>query len=96
MFSKPIMIAASVAAANATLMAAPTGTNALATKSDATGCALCISRSDTGILFVLGGATADKDNYWATVTSWTTTSISTASGKAESLLGDACCAAATT
>ena len=90
------MIAASVAAANATLMAAPTGANLLATKSDATGCALCISRSDANIVFVLGGATVNKDNYWATVTSWTTTSISTATGKADSLLGDACCAAAAT
>jgi len=96
MFSKPIMIAASVAAANATLMAPPGAGNDLATKSDATGCALCISRSDANIVFVLGGATVNKDNYWATVTSWTTTSISTATGKADSLLGDACCAAATT
>jgi hypothetical protein len=96
MFSKPIMIAASVAAANATLMAKPSGTNTLATKSDATGCALCISRSDANILFVLGGATTDKDNYWATPSSWTTTSISAASGKTDSVLGDACCAAANT
>ena len=90
------MIAASVAAANATLMAAPTGANLLATKSDATGCALCISRSDANIVFVLGGATVDKDNYYATVPSWTTTSISAVVGKTDSLLGDACCAAAGT
>jgi hypothetical protein len=92
MFSKPIMIAASVAAANATLMAKPSGTNALATKSDATGCALCISRSDAGIKFVLGNAAAaDKDNYWNTLAAWATTALST-----DSLLGDACCIGATT
>ena len=94
MFSKPIMIAASVAAANATLMAAPTGTNTLATKSDATGCALCISRSDTDIVFVLGDAgAADKDNYYATKTVWKTTAVAT---DGTSLEGDACCVAATT
>ena len=85
------MIAASVAAANATLMAKPSGTNALATKSDATGCALCISRSDSGIKFVMGNAVADKDNYWNTLSAWATTALST-----NSLLGDACCISATT
>ena len=96
MFSKPIMIAASVAAANATLMAKPSGTNALATKSDATGCALCISRSDTNIVFVLGDAATDKANYWSTVTTWKTTSISAVAGKTDSVLGDACCESAST
>ena len=96
MFSKPIMIAASVAAANATLMAAPGAGNDLATKSDATGCALCISRSDANIVFVLGDAATDKVNYWSTVTTWKTTSISAVSGKTDSVLGDACCASAST
>jgi hypothetical protein len=89
MFSKPIMIAASVAAANATLMA-KTAT-ALSGKSDAIGCGKCIGFNDATVKFVLGGATADKSNYWATVATWAKTEVAT-----ESLKGDACCVDANT
>ena len=89
MFSKPIMIAASVAAANATLMAK--SANALSGKSDAIGCGLCIGFTDSGVKFVLGGAASDKVNYWATVATWAKTELDT-----NSLKGDACCVSATT
>jgi hypothetical protein len=83
------MIAASVAAANATLMA-KTAT-ALSGKSDAIGCGKCIGFNDATVKFVLGGATADKSNYWATVATWAKTEVAT-----ESLKGDACCVDANT
>jgi hypothetical protein len=64
---------------------------ALSGKSDAIGCGKCIGFNDATVKFVLGGATADKDNYWATVATWAKTEVAT-----ESLKGDACCVDAST
>jgi len=88
MFSKPIMIAASVAAANATLMAK--SATAFSGKSDAVGCGLCLSFNNPP-KFVMGGAVADKDNYWNTLATWVTTSLDS-----DSVKGDICCVDADT
>lgn len=81
MFSKPIMIAASVAAANATLLTASKGAHADATdKSDATGCGLCLMKTKTAgsfPLYAIGASsvTSASSAWYSSPSASTTVSI---------------------
>lgn len=90
MFSKPIAIAASVASAQAALMAVTTTANdngASLHKSDTIGCGLCLSLAPEtagGVSKWISGGTTST---WATEAAAGTISISTTT-----MTGDVCCA----
>ena len=88
MFSKPILIAASVASAEAALMAVSTTTYVVGTNlSDQTGCGDCLSLV-TGVWVQGGGAAAQ----WVTETSANGGTISVSS---TTLTGGVCCGSTT-
>ena len=90
MFSKPIMIAASVAATNATLMKVG-GSTLPAAKSDETGCGLCLSYTDTQTAatggYIMGNdATSATSKHYTTLAAFVKTEVDT-----DTIKGDACC-----
>jgi len=95
MFSKPIMIAASVAATNATLMAKGSDNIGTTRFSEITGCGKCMKFADTHTApggYIMGNAATSATSYfYGTLTAWVTTAVS-----GNSITGDACCKDATT
>ena len=85
MFSKPIAIAASVASAQAALMAVTTTVNP-GTLSDATGCGTCLSwTTSTWISAGASAAAATKGTYKSPA------SVSAVSIATNTLTGEICC-----
>ena len=95
MFSKPILIAASVASAQAALLTVPTtgaasvvGTD----KSDLVGCGKCIAKYSNTPTWVYGGATS----LWTTVASTVANAVTSGSGATTLIAGGICCLSALT
>ena len=90
MFSKPIMIAASVAATNATLMKVGTANIGVTQASEITGCGKCLAFADTQTApggYIMGNAATSSTSYfYGTLSAWVKTEVS-----GESIKGDACC-----
>ena len=84
------MIAASVAATNATLMAKGTDNIAATRFSEITGCGKCLAFADTQTApggYIMGNAATSATSYfYGTLTAWVTTAVS-----GNSITGDACC-----
>ena len=89
------MIAASVAATNATLMAVGTANIGVTRFSEITGCGKCLAFADTQTApggYIMGNAATSATSYfYGTLTAWVTTAVS-----GESITGDACCKDANT
>lgn len=87
------MIAASVAATNATLMKVG-GSTLPANKSDETGCGLCLAYTDTNAAtggYIMGNAATSATSYhYNTLAAWVKTEVAT-----DSIKGDVCCKDAT-
>jgi len=84
------MIAASVAATNATLMAVGSANIAATQVSDITGCGKCLAFADTATApggYIMGNAATSATSYfYGTLTAWVKSEVA-----GNSIKGDACC-----